>query len=105
MSNYKARLSTVCVRHEIGLGCRADIAAIASEADAEIAALRLRVAELEAVQPSVLKEKLRSAESRIAELEKDAERYQWLRKGGYPIGDFTEEAIDDALAALNSKKE
>jgi len=63
--------------------CSLIATAIASEADAEIAALRLRVAELET----------------------DAGRYRWLRKGGYPIGDFTEEAIDDALAALNSKKE
>jgi len=90
---------------------------LVAKADAEIAALRLRVAELEAVQPSALKEKLRSAESRLAELEKDAARYRVVRNREFgfavhhavpgwitatPHGQFLDAAID---AALNSTKE
>lgn len=75
-------MSTVAIpnmRPEMGFTvCRTIAAVIASEADAELAACRARIAELEA----------------------DAGRYRWLRE---KRGEWLDAAID--VAALNSKKE
>lgn len=73
------------------LNCRACAVVIASEADAEIASLRARIAELEkrigecegavacSPHPIEAQQACAAYESRIAELEADAGRYRWLR--------------------------
>jgi len=56
--------------------------------------------------PHALKEKLRSAEARIAELEADAARYRWLQREAdrYPIKTASGRALTKFIDAAMQKE-